>query len=355
MSAFGSFKFGSGDRFGSPEIDSETLAIARSIMSRFHSSLVINKDTEDTLQFRYVLAFSRAIRTLEKEALATYNDNFLGTSREEHIDAMWGILMNVPYDNSLTLAENIERYQGIVKTFLTGSAFLGLTYAGTHVVNIVVMIYLFTKITNVRIRELWRDAASILGGEFELFEIGALDPDSQSFFGGAALLGPAGGHGRSGLIPSGAQIIVPLDNFVGANTDGVLTAKELLRPVMSALAVVYELSQLFPGGVDPGIVSMAFGRGELPLSPLPTDLAFEVVRVPVFQTYTDSNWMPVPYATKYRRYFAVVNRELIFGLVPITEAALLDGGGSIIMYRTFSAVNKTNELDVLMAWNVDFT
>lgn len=355
MSSFGTFKFGDADRFGSEQVDANSLSIARSIMSRFHSGLVVNKDSEDTLQFRYILALSRGINTMYQEAVKTYNDNFLPTSRVEHIQDVWGVLMGIPFDNSKSLAQNIEFYQGLIKIFLAGSEFEGQNYSGTHVINVIVAVYLFTQITGVRVFENWRDGALMLGGQDELFEIGAMDPDSGSYFGGPALIGPAGIPARSGQVGAGAQIVVPLDNFSGANTDGVITGKELVRPATADFAVVYELTDIYPGGVDPLVVFMDFGRGSQPISPLPTTLAFKVFRTAVFQTYVDANWLPVSYKTKRKRYFAIVDRELVYGLVPITEAALCATDGTILKYRTFSAINKSDDLDVLLAWNIDFT
>jgi hypothetical protein len=157
------------------------------------------------------------------------------------------------------------------------------------------------------------------------------------------------------LILAGAQLVVPLDNYAGANTDGVVKARDLIRPVMADVVIVYELHSELPGGVEPAVVQMVFGRGSLPPSPLPADVAFEVFRVPVFQTYTDDQWLPVPQKTTRKRYFAVMPREYVYGEVPITEAALVDSSGTVLLYRTFSAINKTDALDVLFGWNVNFT
>ena len=158
MSSFGTFRFSqTGNLFGSPQVPAEVMTAARAIMGRFQSPLNVNKDTEDTLQFRWILALARGIYTMQAEAKATYYDNFLSTSRAEHIEAVWGTLLKVPYDNTRTLAENIEFYQGLVKILLTGSEFLGNVYDGTAPVNIIVAVYLFTQITGVRLYETWRD------------------------------------------------------------------------------------------------------------------------------------------------------------------------------------------------------
>lgn len=357
MSSFGVRVFGDGDYFGSPRVDAACLAIARSIMLRLHSPLVVAKESEDSLQFRFVLALAEAICTMRDEAIATHNDNFLSQiTRPDHIQAVWGDILRVPYDPDKTLPQNIEFYQGLIKIFLTGTEFLDEIFPGTHAVNIIACVYLFSLITNVRIYETWRDAAVMFGSPLELFEIGALEPSSESYMGGSALLGPASHPmGRSGLVQAGAQLIVPLDNYSGASTDPVVQARDLVRPVMANLVIIYELTNLFPGGVEPGVTQIAFGRGTQPLSPLPAALAFEVGRVTAFQTYTDDQWLPVPVPTTRKRYFAVLDRELVFGDVPITEAALMDASGTILMYRTFSPINKTDVLDVLLGWNVDFT
>ncbi len=355
MSAFGTFKFGTGVKFGSGLLEPDCLAIARSIMLRFHSAQVVNKETEASSQFRVILALARAICTMKDEAIATHNDNFLPACRPEHMDAVWGSMLGVPYDSTKTVAENIEFYQRLITIYLNGSDFDGLTYPGTHAVNVITAIYLFSLLTGVRLYENWRDYMIMFGGIEESFEIGAPDPDSQSFLGGSALLGPGGNPGRVAQVRAGVQVIIPLDNYAGANTDPIVTGAMLMKPAMADFVLVYELTDLFAGGVDPDVTEIAFGRGTQDLSPLPSALAFEVYRTPVFQCYVDDNWLPVPYATTRKRYFAIMDREYVFGLVPITEAALLDSAGTIKIYRTFSAINKDDDTDVCMGWNVDFT
>lgn len=356
MSSFGSFKFGASTHFGSLQVDNESLSLARSIMSRFHSDQVVNKDSEETLQFRYILALARGINTMQKEAIATHNDNFLVRSRVEHISDIWAPLLGILYNNDLTLSENIEFYQDLIKLFLTGETFNNFLYSGASPISIISAIYFFTKNVNVRIYEAWRDFNFMPGGTYEIFEIGALDPDSESTLGGAALLGPAGDIRISGFVQAGAQIIFPLDNLIAENTDGAVFGKELLRPVMSDLVLVYELTSADPGGVITSVLSMAFGRGrqEVIAPTLPDDLAFEVFRTAVFQTYTDDDWLPVPYATKKKRFFAIIPKEYIYGQVPITEAALISTSGSLQQYHTFPTINKDDNTDVLMSWNVDF-
>ena len=358
MSSLGTFRSGTGVHLGAPQVTAEEYAVADSIMRRFHSPLVIDKDTPQSLTYRYTLALARAISTMKQEAIATRNDNFLALSRVEHLDEVWGSMLNHSYNPNFSFGVNLFLYQSLLKAIIAGTIFEGDSYVGTQPVNLIAIVYYFTLITNTVIYENWRDPFVECGGLLELFECGATDPDSQSFIGGASLTGPAGGFSngaRTGLIRAGAQFVIPLTTFNGPSTDVVKEAVEYMRPAMADFAIVYSLSDTFPGGVDPQITQFAIGRGALPMGSLPGSLAFEVFRGAVFQTYTDSLGNPVPFKTTYRRYFGIMDREMVHGQVPLTEAALMDSGGNIKAYRTFSQINKDATMDVLMSWFLNFS
>jgi len=130
-----------------------------------------------------------------------------------------------------------------------------------------------------------------------------------------------------------------------------VAARDLFRPAGTSLAIVYEVGETDIGGGNPAVVNLALGLGNSGS----TGLAHEIIRVAAFQTYTDSNYLPVAYPTQYVRYFAVVPKELIYGPVAITEAGIFQADGTMVGYKTFPPVNKTDALDVLIAWNVHLT